>query len=164
MASIFSIETGRGNKILRTISTDVKKIDAHVKKIIVKMIKTVKKDKNACGLAAPQIGKNIRIVICLLGKKLIPLINPVILSHSENTNFDDEGCLSIPGEYGKVERWNEIEIEYLDEKEMKQKRKLSNFDARVVLHEIDHLDGILFIDRMTETHLQEMNSEKMKNL
>lgn len=160
MASTLSIETGRKNSHLREISTPVQKIGPH-KKLISKMMKTVKKDKNACGLAAPQVGKNVRIVICLLGKKLSPLINPIVLSHSDETNFEEEGCLSIPGEYGKVERWNEIEIEYLDEKNVKQKRKLSQFDARVVQHEVDHLDGILFVDRMTEEHLQEMNSEKL---
>lgn len=163
MASIFPIETGRKNSILRSRSTDIITIDSSVKKLISKMMKTVKKDKNACGLAAPQIGQNVRIVICLLGKKLTPIINPRLLSHSTETNFDEEGCLSIPGEYGKVERWSSIEVEYRDEKNNIQKRILDNFDARVMLHEIDHLDGILFVDRMTKEHLQDMNSAKVQS-
>lgn len=162
MSAIFTIETGRKNEALRSLCLPVEKVDGKIKKLIQKMVKTMKKE-DGCGLAAPQVGNNIRVVICIIGKKIVPMINPVILSHSQTTNFDDEGCLSIPGEYGKVERWNDIEVEYIDEKNMKIKRSFHMFDARVIQHEIDHLEGVLFVDRMTNDHRLAMEMEKEKS-
>lgn len=134
-----------------------------MKKFLQKMLKTVKDDDNAVGLAAPQVGENKRALVAQLGNKYWIMINPCIVSQSEKKVCDEEGCLSIPGEYGKVWRSEKITVEFFDEKFQKKKLVLSGFDARIVLHEIDHLDGILFVDRMTEEHLQEMNAEKLKH-
>lgn len=164
MAKVYTIETETTitNPVLREKSVPVQKVDSRIKKMISKMVKTMK-DSEGCGLAAPQIGENIQVMIGIIGKKTIAMVNPVILSHSTQTNFDDEGCLSIPGEYGKVERWNDIEVEFLDERGVKMRRKLSMFDARVVQHEIDHLNGVLFTDRMTPEHLAEMHAQKKED-
>ena len=74
--------------------------------------------------------------------------------------MDKEGCLSIPGEFGKVWRSIEIIVFFLDEKGNGKKLRLKGFDARVVQHEVDHLDGILFVDRMEKEHLKEMEKAK----
>lgn len=112
------------------------------------MQKTLAKEENGVGLAAPQVGENLRIILAMLGKKVMVLINPEITKHSETKNSEDEGCLSIPEEVGTVERWSKIELSFFDEKFTKKTRTLTDFDARVVQHEIDHLDGILFTDRV----------------
>ena len=75
------------------------------------------------------------------------MVNPVIISHSEATDCEQEGCLSLPGETGDVERWKEIDLEFYDINEQKYNLHLSELAARIVQHEIDHLDGILFTDR-----------------
>jgi peptide deformylase len=159
MSNTLPIQVGRKNEVLRNLSAPLKGVDSRTKKLIQKMIKTVKKEEGV-GIAAPQIGENIRLMIAMIGRKYVPMINPTILSHSEEKNIDEEGCLSVPGEYGKVSRFTEIELEFFDEKFQKKKLFLKNFDARVVQHEIDHLDGILFVDRMTESHKKEMEAAK----
>lgn len=159
MSQIYEIQHGKKNTVLRTVSLPVEKVDSKIKKIISKMIKTMKHEQG-CGLAGPQIGCHLRIIITTIGKKIIPMINPKILDHSSQTNRDEEGCLSIPGEFGKVERWDRITVEYLDEYGKQKKRDLEKFDARVVQHEVDHLDGILFPDRMHPLDLEEMERAK----
>ncbi len=145
---IFTVNTVEQETTLRTISTPVIKLDKTHKKLIEKMKKTLAKEETGVGLAAPQVGKNIRIILAVLGKKTTVLINPEILTHSKTSNLDDEGCLSIPQQFGKVERWNKIELKFYDEKFTPKTRTLSDFDARVIQHEIDHLDGILFTDKV----------------
>jgi peptide deformylase len=152
MSSLFSIEKGKSNSILRTVSDPVLKIDKHLKKTISKMIKTMKYEKGV-GLAAPQVGKNIRLIVCLLNEKSIVMINPIITYTSKETNFDYEGCLSIPEETDKVERFSNITLEYINEKNQKLKANYAMFDARIIQHEIDHLDGILFTDRISKNIL-----------
>ena len=158
MAAVFPIQTGNENLSLRTVCTDVSVVNSEVKKLIQKMQKTLTAS-DGCGLAAPQIGKNIRVIIAQLGKKFVPMVNPKVKYLTEKENLDSEGCLSVPGEYGKVWRKNSLEVEYLDEKGKKTIRTLHMFDARVVQHEIDHLDGILFTDRMTPEHLLVMEKD-----
>ncbi len=151
MASTFEIITVNNpeqEKTLRIISSPLTKLEKNHKKIIAKMKKTLAKEETGVGLAAPQVGENIRIILALLGKKITVLINPEITTHSETTNQDDEGCLSIPKKFGKVERWNKIEVKFYDEKFLPKTRTLSDFDARVIQHEIDHLNGVLFIDKV----------------
>lgn len=152
MSSLFSIEKGKSNSILRKISDPVLKIDKHLKKTISKMIKTMKYEEGV-GLAAPQIGKNIRLIVCLLNEKPVVMINPKITYTSEETNFDYEGCLSIPEETNKVERFSSITVEYINEKNQKLKKTYNMFEARIIQHEIDHLDGILFTDRINKNVL-----------
>ncbi|HID91654.1 TPA: peptide deformylase [Candidatus Gracilibacteria bacterium] len=162
MASTFDIITVKNSdqkKTLRTISDPVLKLDKTHKKLIEKMRKTLAKEETGVGLAAPQIGKNIRIILAVLGKKTTVLINPEILTHSKTTNQDEEGCLSIPNRFGTVERWNKIELKFYNEKFLPKTRTLSDFDARIVQHEIDHLDGVLFIDKVIGELTTELDLE-----
>ncbi len=116
------------------------------------------KNPEAAGLAAPQIGENLRIIL-VRDFKVLPnteklvvtntiMINPRIISKSKETNLDWESCLSIPNMYGKVKRHSSIKLTYQDVNGKEHKLKASDFFARVVQHEIDHLDGILFTEKL----------------
>jgi peptide deformylase len=76
------------------------------------------------------------------------MINPRILEHSEETKSGEEGCFSVPDTYGEVERYCKIKVQFFDEKGDAQSLILKDFNARIVQHEIDHLDGILFTDKL----------------
>lgn len=112
---------------------------------------------NGVGLAAPQVGILQRvIVVAPTGYKPMGLINPVILK-AKGSVVGEEGCLSIPGLYGDVERAEFIEVEALDRKGNEIVLELEGMPARVVQHEIDHLDGVLFIDKVDVATLHWMN-------
>jgi peptide deformylase len=109
------------------------------------------------GLAAPQVNKNIRI--CVIGKladksldKDLVLINPEMELLSKRKNNDTEGCLSVPDTFGKVKRASHISVTALDTTGSPINFQAKGFFARVIQHEIDHLDGKLFIDRADETY------------
>ena len=106
------------------------------------------------GLAAPQVHEGIRLFVAGIddgnGKlRVIPFVNPLITPLSEAKAEDWEGCLSIPDIRGRVPRYSHIRIEALDRKGKPFELELKDFQARVVQHETDHLDGVLFFDRMT---------------
>lgn len=111
-------------------------------------------EKDGAGLAAPQVGISGRlIVIGQKNKKNLVMINPIITRKSWKKAIDNEGCLSVIDEkgeiiYGKVERHQSISCQYFDAQGKKKKLKADDYLARVVQHETDHLDGILFIDRL----------------
>ncbi len=151
------IETGDDNIILRNISEPFR-IDEirKYRTLAEQMVRYIKNpDNGGVGLAAPQVGVNKRLIVVSLMRdyddedyRTIPLFNPVITEHSEEKCTDKEGCLSVPGESGMVERWNWVKIEFLDIQGRKYNMKLENLAARIIQHEIDHLDGILFTDKV----------------
>ena len=100
------------------------------------------------GLAAPQVDQLIRIIAVNMDESTQIMINPKITKKSWSRNIAEEGCLSIPNIYAKVKRSKKINVEYLDRQGQPQKLKTKNLAARIIQHEIDHLDGILFIDKM----------------
>jgi peptide deformylase len=112
------------------------------------------------GLAAPQIGQNVRVVIFEVNnnprypnREPIPftvLINPVITPVSDETDLDWEGCLSVPGMRGQVARYTSLRYTAVDQFGNAIDRTVSGFHARVVQHEVDHLDGVLYPMRMTD--------------
>lgn len=123
---------------------------------------TVKKAKGV-GLAAPQIGENIRLILVQMnGKQFLPMVNPEISEFSLDNTYDEEGCLSIPGEFGNVWRAKEVMVSFLDEVGRPKKLRLNDFSARIVQHEIDHLNGILFVDRISEivSHTEKETNEQ----
>ncbi|MCX6800367.1 MAG: peptide deformylase [Candidatus Falkowbacteria bacterium] len=136
------------NPILRNISVNVnmENLDKAFAKLIESMIFTMIED-NGIGLAAPQIGKNIRLIVINHKSNPFALINPVITKKSKRLEIGEEGCLSVPNIYGNVQRYYSIECEYCDLSKNKQIMKANGLLARVIQHEIDHLDGILFIDK-----------------
>lgn len=98
------------------------------------------------GLAAPQIGLSERLVVIDVGDGPLHLVNPELVS-GEGTAIDREGCLSIPGVYGYVERYERVIVTALDAKSKPRRIQAEGWLARALQHEIDHLDGILFIDK-----------------
>lgn len=118
------------------------------------------KHASGVGLAAPQIGLSIQLaVIQVKPTKFRPnleslpktvIINPRVVSYSKDQSADWEGCLSFPGVRGKAVRSNKIKVQYMDEHGKKVRRELSGFSARVFQHEIDHLNGIVYIDRIKD--------------
>lgn len=146
------------NPILRKKSLPLepaKIITPEFKTLLTDMAETMIK-KDGAGLAAPQIGKNIRVVVIHHNNKTLYLINPQITKRSWAKEIEEEGCLSVldkKGEiiYAPVERHKKVNCIYLDEKGAKQKIQAEKLLARIIQHELDHLDGILFIDKIAKT-------------
>ena len=129
-------------------SEDVKKINKDIKDLVKKMYKTMY-FSNGIGLAAVQVGILKRVFIIDVpdyGK--YEMINPVITKRSNDTSIFEEGCLSLPGIAHEVERAASIIVEYKDLNGKKQKLEASGLLATCIQHEYDHLEGVLFIDRL----------------
>ena len=138
------------NPILRKKSQPVANVLADkIQKLIPQMM-AVMLAKDGVGLAAPQIGENLRIIVIAYKEKNLVIINPKIIKKSLLKDWDEEGCLSVPGKYGQVRRHKIVTLKYLNEGGQEQKLKASGLLARIIQHEIDHLDGILFIDKAKE--------------
>jgi len=149
-----------GNPILNQVSEPVKQIDSQLKQGVIQDMLDTMKAENGAGIAAPQIGVNQRIVIFGIEKnprypeaEPVPttiLINPEITPLSNNKQAGWEGCLSVPGYRGVVERFTSIRYTGLDENGIRIERVVSDFHAIVVQHEVDHLDGILYTQRLKD--------------
>jgi|SRR5680860_22671 len=137
---------GENNQTLRQKSLPVRRINADVRSLIEQMRKVMKQN-NGVGLAAIQIGEPTRIIVCEIDDKFYTFINPEIIKSFPETSAMEEGCLSLPNMYGEVERPKKISLKAIDFDGKKIKIKAFGLLARVVQHEIDHLDGILFIDK-----------------
>jgi len=140
--------------ILRQKSKEIKKDELKNKEFQIfcdDMIKTMK-EKDGIGLASPQVGKSIRLIVVNEKDGPICMINPRVIKKSLLKEWDEEGCLSVPGVYGEVKRCKKIICEYTDRSGDKTKINAEGLLARVILHEIDHLDGILFIDKAKNIH------------
>ena len=152
--SVLPIIIGADQKILRTKTKLVPKVTKEIKKLLKDMTATMK-NADGVGLAAPQVGLSYRICIAMIEDKLTALINPKITKRSKEMEFDQEGCLSLPEVWVQVPRAVEITVKYTDQNGKEQERKLSHFSARVVQHEVDHLDGVLIVDYIEKTKTQE---------
>lgn len=147
----FKVQTGTDNKILRTVSKPVKAVTGELRSFALDMVKTMEAE-NGVGIAAPQVGRNIRMVICKLNpteknEVIVPMINPVLLEASDDMVKGEEGCLSVPKTWGQVTRHRRVMVRYTNLKGKELTLELTDFNARIIQHEIDHLDGILFIDK-----------------
>lgn len=145
MAKIIQVK----NKILREKAKEVSLKDIgseKLKKILNEMAKTLCAAKDGAALAAPQIGVSLRIFI--VKKEINPLIfiNPKIIKISKKKQIVNEGCLSVDGLYGVIKRAEKLTVEALNEKGVKFKRGASGLLAQIIQHEIDHLNGVLFMD------------------
>ncbi len=141
------------DKRLRKKCEPVGKIDNKILKLLDDLADTMYKAPGV-GLAAPQVGENLRIIVVDVSTKeednnLLELINPVI-SKSGGKQDSEEGCLSIPGFYSNITRKNSIVVEALDRKGNEINIEADDLLSRVLQHEIDHLDGILFFDKMAK--------------
>lgn len=135
--------------VLRRKSLRVREVDRGIRALAGDLIDTVLENRGA-GLAAPQIGAHWRVcVIVDEDNQAIPMVNPEVV-RSAGSIVDFEGCLSFPGVWGRVERAKTVTVKFLDLDGRQRRVKVSEIMARAVLHEIDHLDGVLFVDRLTE--------------
>lgn len=136
-----------GEDILRKKCKEVTEFDAHLGELLDDMKETML-DADGVGLAGPQVGVLRRVaVVSPNGKNFYEFVNPVIVS-SSGTQICREGCLSVPGINGEVERPKKIEVMAYDRNGRRFMLKAEGFLANICCHEFDHLDGILFIDKM----------------
>lgn len=132
----------KGEDVLYKKAKEVEDIDKRVRDLLEDLADTMYKN-NGVGLAAPQVGILKRVVVVDIGEGLIELINPRIVE-AKGCILDEEGCLSIPGMYGEVERPQYVKVMALNKQGQEILVEGSDFLARALCHEIDHLDGILF--------------------
>ncbi|EQF23730.1 peptide deformylase [Clostridioides difficile CD160] len=135
-----------GEPVLRKKSKKVEKIDEKIIQLLDDMAETMY-DADGVGLAAPQVGILKRVVVIDIGEELIELINPEIIETS-GEQIDEEGCLSVVGEGGDVRRPNYVKVRALNRNGETIELEGEELLARAFCHEIDHLDGILFVDRI----------------
>ena len=133
------------DEVLRKKCKPVKEITPNLLTLLDDMADTMY-EANGVGLAAPQVGILKRVVVIDVGEGLVELINPVILETS-GSQIDDEGCLSVPGKYAPVERPYYAKVESMDRDGNTFIIEGEELMARALCHEIDHLDGILYIDK-----------------
>ncbi len=140
-----------GSPVLRQRAAPVAAVDDTVRRLVDDLFETMHAAKGV-GLAANQIGIARRVAVVDVGEDAPPplvLINPRIVPASDVLETAEEGCLSIPDVYGDVERHLSVRLEALDREGRPYKVELSGFKARAVQHEIDHLDGVLFLDHLS---------------
>lgn len=136
-----------GEEVLRKKALPVEHIDEDIRTLTVQMFDTMEKSKGV-GLAAPQIGISLRLFVADIGDGVKHVfINPQITQTSAETEFYEEGCLSIPQIYEKIERPKKVWVQAFNEYGKPFTLEADGLLARVIQHEYDHLDGVLFIDR-----------------
>ena len=153
---------------LREKSKTVKKIDKKIRELIKDMWETLEaqKDPEGVGLAAPQVGKNIRLFILKFEGEKRTIINPKVIARAkEKTKYKKgkrplEGCLSLPHYYSPIDRPKWITIEYTNEKGERKKEKFTGFLAQIIQHEMDHLNGVLFVDHAIKQNLPILHDTK----
>ncbi|HHT02516.1 MAG TPA: peptide deformylase [Firmicutes bacterium] len=144
-----------GDPVLRRPAQPVKKVNAAIRQLLDDMVETMRAAPGV-GLAAPQVGVSKRIIVIETEEGLLELINPEVV-RSSGREVAMEGCLSVPNKAGEVERATQVTVTGLDRQERRIWVEAQGFQARALQHELDHLDGILFIDRALS--LQDLTDE-----
>lgn len=143
--------------VLKKLCRAVETIDAEIKSLIADLIDTMHAGPGSVGVAAPQIGVSLRVCVVDVSKSkhgrdnnhgLLSMINPEIIVRA-GTVFMREGCMSVPDYTGDVERATDITVSYTDPDGKRQQIEASGFEAIALQHELDHLDGVLFLDRIS---------------
>lgn len=138
------------SKELRVRSVEVSAADFgsdRLKMLAKELVKTMDAE-NGCGIAAPQVGIHERLIIVDPGDGAVAYVNPKIISRSFRSVMSEEGCLSVPGVYGVVKRHKSVKVNAMDIDGKPVELEADGLHAIIFQHEIDHLDGILFIDRV----------------
>jgi len=158
MSKNYILQTGENNKILRTQSIPINEINKEIKKFA-KILTELMYERDGVWLAAPQVWENIRMISTTQRKKskrndkdqIIKetiMINPEIIEKSTEQKTWEEACLSLPWVFGNVKRHTKITVKYTDTNWIIHTKKFKDFDAIVIQHELDHLDWILFVDKI----------------
>ncbi len=143
--AMLPIITGADHPALRAKAKKVPRVTKEIRALARDMEETVQA-ANGIGLAAPQVDRSVRLCLVTIGGKIVPLVNPEIIHRSEQEDEAEEGCLSLPDVWLTIRRPVAIVVRYTDLQGAEQERALTGLDARVVQHEVDHLDGILIVD------------------
>jgi len=133
-----------GDPVLKEVCAPIEHIDKPLRRLLDDMAETMYK-ADGVGLAAPQVGKPIRAIVIDAGEGLVELINPEI-TFKEGKVKETEGCLSVPKYYGEVERFARVKVKFLNRWGKKQHLTAEGLLSRCIQHEMDHLEGQLFID------------------
>ena len=149
-----------GDEILRKKSREVETVDDKIRELLDDMLETMHK-YNGVGLAAVQVGILKRVIVIDIddGKGPIVLINPVILE-TKGSREVEEGCLSFPNKFAKVVRPEEVVAEYTNREGKRVKVKAKELLAQAICHEVDHLEGVLFVDNMIPGTLEYVEPSK----
>ena len=147
-----------GDPLLRKKSKEITEVNERIKILLDDMVETMQ-NANGVGLAAPQVGILRRAIVIDVGEEKLKAINPEIIETSGSI-VDLEGCLSIPGISGTVKRPEKVKVKFLDENGNEKIIEAFGLLARVLCHEIDHLDGILYTDKVIETFTNEELEEE----
>lgn len=140
-----------GDPILRKRCREVDQVDDRIRMILDDMVETMR-EAGGVGLAAPQVGMMRRMFVAEPEKgRVYCFVNPEIIE-MEGSQLGDEGCLSVPGYQGKVDRPQRIRIKGLDREGREQEYEFEDWDARVMCHEFDHLEGILYTDKADQVY------------
>lgn len=148
-----------GDPRLRQTAQPVQTFDQTLHQLVDNLIWTAKQT-NGVGIAAPQVGAPLRLFIVASYPNLrypnasvmdpTAMINPRLVAHGDERETGWEGCLSVPDQRGKVDRWKEIEVEYCDRDGRLHRQVLTDFVARIFQHELDHLNGVVFVDHVDD--------------
>ena len=153
-----------GDEILRKTAREVEEVDDRIKELLQDMLETMHK-YNGVGLAGPQVGILKRVIVIDLydGNEPLLLVNPKIVK-AKGEQEVDEGCLSFPNQYAKIIRPKEVVVEALNENGKKVKIVAKDLLAQALSHEIDHLNGVLFVDNMIPGTLEYIDSKDNEEL
>ena len=149
-----------GDPVLKTLATDVVEIDSKIAKLVADMIETMY-EAPGVGLAAPQVGVEKRLFVYDIGDGPLAILNPRI-TESDGEWVYEEGCLSVPGLYFEIVRPAKVLLEGIDLYGNEVSIEASELLGRVFQHEVDHLDGILLLERLDEVQLKAAKKELRK--
>lgn len=152
--------------VLAQKAAPIESVSADITSLLDNMIHTMYA-KEGIGLAAPQVSEGVRVFVmdCTEDKtRPFKMINPEIIKPSEEQNVFQEGCLSIPGVYGELERPSEVLLRYIDETGTQHEQTFNGLEARCIQHELDHLNGVLFIDYYDKFRRRIMLKESHEHL
>lgn len=147
-----------GEAVLRNKTKPVVDFDDRLRKTIEQM-KAKMFEANGVGLAATQVGLDLALFVAKLGEEVYAFVNPVIVPLSMEKNKDEEGCLSVPGVWVEVERFERIRLRAQDPDGKEVDLELEGYHARIVQHEVDHLNGVLIIDRIPPKKRREISEQ-----
>jgi peptide deformylase len=159
---ILVVDNPNERRILRAKAKKVSRFDAYLERLVTDMWETMRAAPGV-GLAAPQVGESIRVLVAEYEDEAVALVNPEIIKRSEDEELGTEGCLSIPGFIGDdVARASAITVKARDPKGKEIRVKAEGWYARILQHEIDHLDGVLYTDRIAPDKVRPVSDDDIE--
>jgi peptide deformylase len=159
---ILVVDNPEERRILRAKAKKVSRFDPYLERLIEDMWETMRAAPGV-GLAAPQVGQSIRVLVAEYEDEAVALVNPEIIKRAEEQEFGTEGCLSIPGYVGdEVPRSHAVTVKARDARGKEIRVKAEGWYARILQHEIDHLDGILYTDLIPPENVREVTADDVE--